>query len=92
MSSDATSKFSKMRKLGAFKASLRLLRDPNASGGRKAAVVGATLLAVLYIVFPEFTDVVPIVGWLDEAAAAAILRFVLAWLAAQYRRLPPEDN
>lgn len=92
MSSNSADKFNRLQKLGAFKASLRLLRDPNASPERKAAIVGASLLGIIYIVFPEVTDVVPILGWLDEAAVAIILRSVLAWLAKQYRTIPPQDR
>jgi uncharacterized membrane protein YkvA (DUF1232 family) len=89
MSFNTASKFGKMRKLGAFKASWRLLQDPNASPQRKAAIIGATLLGAVYVVFPEATDIVPILGWLDEAVVVAIVRAVLAWLAKQYRTSPP---
>jgi hypothetical protein len=91
MSSNSTNKYSKLKKLGAFKASLRLLQDPNASGGKKAAVIGASVLGIIYMVFPEWTDVIPVLGLLDEAAVAIVLRFVLAWLARQYRQLPPQS-
>jgi uncharacterized membrane protein YkvA (DUF1232 family) len=91
MSSNPMNKYSKLKKLGAFKASLRLLQDPNASRGKKAAVVGASLLGIIYMIFPEWTDVIPVLGLLDEAAVAVILRYVLAWLAKQYRQLPPQS-
>lgn len=92
MSSNAANKFNKLKKLGAFKASLRLLQDPNASPQRKAAIVGASLLGIVYMVFPEVTDVIPVLGWLDEAAVAVVLRYVLAWLAKQYRTIPTDDK
>lgn len=88
MSSDAVNRLGKIRKLGAFKASWHLLQDPHASFGRKIAIIGASLLGILYVVFPEATDLVPILGWLDEAVAVVIVRAVLAWLAKQYRALP----
>ena len=88
---NAANKFNKMRKLGAFKASWRLLQDPNASAGRKAAIIGASLLGILYVVFPEATDLVPILGWLDEAVAVVIVRAILAWLAEQSRTPPPKN-
>ena len=91
MSSNSMNKYSKLKKLGAFKASLRLLRDPNASLGKKAAVIGASLLGIVYILFPEWTDLIPVVGLLDEAAVAIAIRYVLAWLAKQYRQLPPQS-
>ena len=77
--------FSRLRQLGAFRASLRLLRDPNASLQRKVAIVGASALGVLYIVFPEATDLIPIIGLLDEVVVAFVVRYILAWLAKQYR-------
>jgi uncharacterized membrane protein YkvA (DUF1232 family) len=82
-----TNKFGKLKKLGAFKASLRLLQDPNASPKRKAAIIGASVLGILYVIFPEATDLIPILGWLDEALVAIIVRYALAWLAKQYRTI-----
>lgn len=35
------------------------------------------VLSAIYIFVPEPTDVVPILGWLDEATAIAILTFAL---------------
>ena len=31
----------------------------------------------IYIFIPEFTDIVPIIGWLDEAAAFALMNYAL---------------
>jgi uncharacterized membrane protein YkvA (DUF1232 family) len=85
-------KYSKLKKLGALKASLRLLRDPSANKTRKAAVVVASLVGIAYIVFPEATDLIPVIGWLDEATVAIIVRYMIAWLAKQYRQLPIQDD
>lgn len=90
--SNAFNKYNKLKKLGAFKASLRLLRDPNASSARKAAVIGATLVGVVYAVFPDPTDVIPVLGLLDEGLVLLIVRSVLAWLAMQYRQVPMDDD
>lgn len=42
-----------------------------------------TVIAVfsaIYIFIPEFTDVIPIIGWIDEATALAILAYALKQL------------
>jgi len=42
-----------------------------------------TIVAVLsgvYIFIPEFTDVIPIIGWLDEATALLVLNYALKQL------------
>ena len=39
-----------------------------------------TIVAILsgvYIFIPEFTDVIPIIGWLDEATALVVLNYAL---------------
>ena len=43
-----------------------------------ALVVGA--LAFVYMFVPEPTDLIPIVGWLDEGLAAAVLMWALRTL------------
>lgn len=89
--SNPFNKYNRLKKLGAFKASLRLLRDPNASWVRKAAIIGATLVGVVYAVAPEPTDLVPFLGYIDEGLVLLSVRFILAWLARQYRQVPPGD-
>lgn len=37
-------------------------------------------LSTIYIFIPEPTDAIPIVGWIDEASAFAILSFALKQL------------
>lgn len=34
----------------------------------------------IYIFIPEFTDFIPIIGWLDEATALAVLHYSLKQL------------
>lgn len=92
MSPNAFSKYGKLKKLGAFKASLRLLQDPNASGARKAAVIGATLVGVIYALFPDPTDVIPVLGLLDEGLVLLVVRYILAWLSKQYRHVPMRND
>jgi len=46
---------------------------------RKFWIIVAALSAI-YIFIPEPTDVIPIVGWLDEASAFAILTYALKQL------------
>jgi uncharacterized membrane protein YkvA (DUF1232 family) len=46
---------------------------------RKFWIIVAAL-SVIYIFIPEPTDVIPIVGWLDEASAFAILTYALKQL------------
>jgi hypothetical protein len=45
---------------------------------RFAAVVGA--LSFVYLFVPEPTDLVPIIGWLDEGLAASLLMWSLKTL------------
>lgn len=90
--SNAFNKYTKLRRLGAFRASLRLLQDPRASNARKAAIIGATLVGVIYAVFPDPTDVIPVLGLLDEGLVLLGVRFVLSWLAKQYRQVPVDGN
>jgi hypothetical protein len=42
--------------------------------------IAVAALSVIYIFIPEPTDVIPIVGWLDEASAFAILTYALKQL------------
>ncbi len=51
-------------------------------------IIVAVLCAV-WIVIPEFTDAVPIIGWLDEGAAAALLFTALAKLRVRIPFLQP---
>jgi uncharacterized membrane protein YkvA (DUF1232 family) len=92
MSSNAADKFNRMKKLGRFRASLRLLQDPNASPRRKAAIIAASAIGILYAVFPEATDVFFPIGFVDEAVVLALVRWVLGWLAKQYRTIPVQDR
>ena len=46
---------------------------------RKFWIIVAALSAI-YIFIPEPTDVIPILGWLDEASAFAILTYALKQL------------
>jgi uncharacterized membrane protein YkvA (DUF1232 family) len=46
---------------------------------RKFWIIVAAL-SVIYIFIPEPTDVIPILGWLDEASAFAILTYALKQL------------
>ena len=47
---------------------------------KKITVGFIGLLSLAWIVFPEPTDAVPVLGWLDEAAAAGILIACLNYL------------
>jgi uncharacterized membrane protein YkvA (DUF1232 family) len=38
------------------------------------------ILSGVYIFIPEFTDVIPIIGWLDEATALGVLIYALKQL------------
>lgn len=38
------------------------------------------ILSTIYIFIPEPTDIIPILGWLDEATAFAILSYALKQL------------
>ena len=38
------------------------------------------VLSAIYLFIPEPTDVIPVVGWLDEASAFAILTYALKQL------------
>lgn len=38
------------------------------------------VLSGVYIFIPEFTDIIPIIGWLDEATALAVLHYALKQL------------
>ena len=38
------------------------------------------ILSAIYIITPEPSDLIPIIGWLDEATALAILNFALKQL------------
>ena len=42
--------------------------------------IAVAALSVIYIFIPEPTDVIPILGWLDEASAFAILTYALKQL------------
>lgn len=88
--SNAFGKYNRLKKLGAFKASLRLLRDPNASKAKKAAIIGATLVGIIYAIVPEPTDLIPVLGYIDEGLMLLAVRFIAAWLAKQYRQAPIE--
>ncbi|MGB1247297.1 MAG: hypothetical protein ACPG4Z_00320 [Chitinophagales bacterium] len=44
------------------------------------------LFTGIYIFIPEFTDVVPIIGWLDEATAFTILLYALNQLGIDLGR------
>lgn len=39
-----------------------------------------SVLSAVYIFIPEFTDFIPIIGWLDEAAALYVLNYSLKQL------------
>ena len=87
---------SKVPVIGDVIATARLLRDRDAALWAKLLVV----LAVAYVVFPldAVPDLVPIVGWLDDAGALVVLRLLLHNKLAAYRyplnepplRLAPE--
>jgi hypothetical protein len=42
-------------------------------------------LSGIYIFIPEFTDVIPIIGWLDEATAFGIMVYSLKQLGIDIR-------
>jgi uncharacterized membrane protein YkvA (DUF1232 family) len=46
------------------------------------------LLCIVYVFIPEFTDVIPFIGWLDEATA---IGFVV-YLNKKIKNLNKEDN
>jgi len=50
---------------------------------KKQAAVVLGALAFVYLFVPEPTDVVPIVGWLDEGLAAAVLAWALRTLRVE---------
>lgn len=57
--------------------------DPGASEKslpKKIAVGVVGLVSLAWIFFPEPTDLVPVLGWLDEAAAAGIFLACLSYL------------
>lgn len=60
---------------------MRFLRDKNAPLLPRIAA----LFAVLYVVIPfdVIPDVIPVIGWLDDIGAVAL---VLAWTASQVRK------
>ncbi|MEQ9367340.1 MAG: hypothetical protein RIF32_24120, partial [Leptospirales bacterium] len=43
----------------------------------------------LYIFIPEFTDAIPIIGWLDEATAAGIVLLALQKLRVRIPLIQP---
>lgn len=53
---------------------------PPASGIQRIIWIIVALFCGFWIVFPEPTDVIPILGWLDEGLAAGILLTALARL------------
>lgn len=42
------------------------------------------VFSTIYIFIPEFTDVIPIIGWIDEATALAILAYALKQLNIKF--------
>ena len=50
------------------------------TGWRRIVWIVVAILSGVYIFIPEFTDVIPIVGWLDEGLAAVILTTALGKL------------
>lgn len=42
--------------------------------------IAIAVLSAVYIFIPEFTDVIPIIGWLDEATALGVLAYALKQL------------
>jgi uncharacterized membrane protein YkvA (DUF1232 family) len=74
---------SKVPVLGDIVATARLIRDRDAAIWAKLLVV----LAVAYVAFPldAVPDLVPIIGWLDDAGALVLLRVILHGKLAAYR-------
>jgi hypothetical protein len=49
----------------------------------------AAILCGIYIFIPEFSDAFPVIGWLDEATAAAIVLVALRRLGIRIPYLQP---
>jgi hypothetical protein len=47
---------------------------------RKKLAVGLAVVSGIYLFVPEPTDVLPIIGWLDEGAALALLAWSMKTL------------
>ena len=47
---------------------------------KKIFWITTAILSAVYILIPEPTDLIPIIGWLDEATALAILSYALKQL------------
>ena len=54
--------------------------DESLTGWRRIVWIVVAILSGVYIFIPEFTDVIPVVGWLDEGLAAVILTTALGKL------------
>ena len=48
-----------------------------ATGFMRVLWIGVALVCGVYIFIPEFTDVIPFIGWLDEVTAGGIVLFAL---------------
>ena len=58
-------------------------QEEKATGWQRIVWILVAILSGVYIVIPEFTDVVPVIGWLDEGLAAVILTTALAKLGVR---------
>jgi hypothetical protein len=54
---------------------------------KKRLAVAAAVFSGVYLFVPEPTDVIPLVGWLDEGAALALLGWSLRTLGVTPRAL-----
>lgn len=41
----------------------------------------------IYIFIPEFTDIIPIIGWLDEATALLLMNYALKQLGINLKEI-----
>lgn len=48
-----------------------------ATGWMRLLWIGVAIVCGVYIFIPEFTDVIPFIGWLDEVTAGGIVLFAL---------------
>lgn len=81
-----------------------IVYDPNKNAGKQKAPeleeppqglitkifwIIVALICGVYIFIPEFTDVIPVIGWLDEATAAGIVLYALGKLRIRIPLIQP---
>lgn len=51
--------------------------QPKITGWKKWMLILISIISGIYVFFPEYTDFIPFLGWLDEGIAILILTYSL---------------